>query len=257
MRIAVFLVAMLAAVPAFAQDVAAPVPLWWPCSKDGVPSPEQAKLRDSFLPDLASRDRKLFPHLPGTSAAIIDTTVCNAEADPNKAASMARMYGYDPDWAKADHMRAEAVRRQAETARRHAEFVRCEADVQCPQRGQAEVNGRYRPGQRVTPNGDIIEEDGEIDPAPAPDPAPKPWYIADRSRTECFDSGSPAERIRQIQDLGLRAGTRDHGDPSSPSKVDVIEDDEDGTETVYTYWRSIKACERALPKNQPIASKYQ
>lgn len=91
----------------------------------------------------------------------------------------------------------------------------------------------------------------------APTPGQSSWYTYNVGNTRCFESRSPADRIAEIQSRGHTARTEDYGDPSRPSKVDVIDDPGTGRTTVYTYWRTLQGCEAELPGNQPIAPKYR
>ena len=120
MRAAVFLVALLAAVPTLANAQVSFVPPGWPCHDDGPPSPEQAALINQMRPDLATIDREFFPDRPGTASAMNDVDACQAEADPDKASAIAQSFGYPPDWTKVDRKQAAAVaelQRQQNTQR--------------------------------------------------------------------------------------------------------------------------------------------
>jgi len=88
--------------------------------------------------------------------------------------------------------------------------------------------------------------------------ADKPkWYAADVNDTKCFASRSPAERIRMIQESGRKARTKDFADSQGAlARVEVSEVEAD-REITYTYFRSKSECERSLPVNQAIPTKYE
>jgi hypothetical protein len=124
------------------------------------------------------------------------------------------------------------------------------------------VNGHY------TPDYWRLEKPAQQAAATAPEPAadapkpafdtPKAWYQQTIYPTKCVESDlSPADTIGVIVRAGEQARTQDYGAPANPSKVDVFVADDDGATKTWTYWRSIEACERDLPKTQPIPSKYR
>jgi hypothetical protein len=94
-------------------------------------------------------------------------------------------------------------------------------------------------------------------PAPVVPVQGTAWFSYNRSRSECFQSRSPAERIEEIQSAGHTATTEDFGPRGAPTKVEVTDEAANGSATIYTYWRSLAACEAELPRNQSIAPRYR
>ncbi|MCD6051118.1 MAG: hypothetical protein K0Q55_2521 [Verrucomicrobia bacterium] len=81
------------------------------------------------------------------------------------------------------------------------------------------------------------------------------WFIADRNHSDCLDQGgSPAKRLRMLQEAGIRPQVRDF--PNGVVEVSVLK--LGGTEEeVWTYYRSREACITNLPKSQAIPRKYE
>ena len=97
-------------------------------------------------------------------------------------------------------------------------------------------------------------------PAPAPAPVPAQgtqWFTYNQNRSACFQSRSPAQRIEDIQGAGHTATTEDFGPRGAPTKVEVTDEANNGSATIYTYWRSLQDCEAELPRNQAIAPRYR
>ena len=86
-----------------------------------------------------------------------------------------------------------------------------------------------------------------------PSPGAVYWFTADLNSTNCFLSGSPADRIRMIQDAGYRAETRDKAD----GVVEVGYRQDDSNFRYWTYYRSQQRCVSDLPRAQPIPGKYE
>lgn len=81
----------------------------------------------------------------------------------------------------------------------------------------------------------------------------KKWFAHDINHTHCVKSGSPADKIRELQDSGMRVQTNDVATDTLEVEANVG----GGTYDVWTYYRSEQTCERSLPKSQKINSKYE
>lgn len=79
------------------------------------------------------------------------------------------------------------------------------------------------------------------------------WYSPDLSFTRCNRSRTPADRIQMIQDYGKQAKVVDLPNGA----VEVAEQSNSLEEQVWTYYPSEEACTSALPRSQPIPSKYR
>lgn len=88
--------------------------------------------------------------------------------------------------------------------------------------------------------------------ATASPPAPQ-WYAADVNFTRCIRSRSPADRIRMIQEYGKSPRVTD----LQNGAVEVAEQTTTSDEQVWTYYPSEEACTAALPRSQPIPSRYR
>jgi hypothetical protein len=89
-------------------------------------------------------------------------------------------------------------------------------------------------------------------------PAKRAWYVAKLNFDSCMPSMSPADRIRQIQDAGFNAKTRDVTSASgSLISVEVSYEDGNGEQQLWTYYRSERDCLASLPKNHTVAPKYE
>ncbi|MDI3384001.1 hypothetical protein ACFPPF_22010 [Xenophilus aerolatus] len=79
------------------------------------------------------------------------------------------------------------------------------------------------------------------------------WFTADVNSSSCRQSGSPADRIRMLQEAGFNAQTLD----KFGGAVEVGYEQGGGSFRYWTYYRSFESCMAALPRSQPVPSKYE
>lgn len=123
----------------------------------------------------------------------------------------------------------------------------------------------YQPTKTTAPPPQSrLTADQETQPAAAPmeaekvqktaeSAAPARWYGADLNKTTCIAGPSPADRARFLQEAGEEAKTRDLPDGG----VEVGSFDGAGNFRYWTLYRSQSVCISALPRSQPILSKYE
>jgi hypothetical protein len=95
--------------------------------------------------------------------------------------------------------------------------------------------------------------------------APREWYAWHQGSDRCAPSVSPADRIRQIRVEGaIPRATDVAGSAEDPQAVTVSAFDANVARAGssyelnrITFYRSQSACTAAIPKSQPIASKYE
>jgi hypothetical protein len=88
------------------------------------------------------------------------------------------------------------------------------------------------------------------DPARAPK---RQWFAHDINHTHCMQSGSPADKVRELSSFGRQASPRD----LSSGAVEVESEMGNGKSEVWTYFRTEEACLASLPGHQKIDSKYE
>lgn len=79
------------------------------------------------------------------------------------------------------------------------------------------------------------------------------WYTPDVNFTRCIRSRSPADRIQMIQDYGKSAKVVDLPNGA----VEISEQTNSFEERFWVYYPSNEACNAALPRSQPIPSRYR
>lgn len=81
---------------------------------------------------------------------------------------------------------------------------------------------------------------------------PSAWHVANRNNRACVDIGSPADKIRSLQDAGIKTEVKD----LSGGNVQVGHY-EGGTFNYWTFYKTREACMAALPAGQPVPSRYE
>ncbi len=92
----------------------------------------------------------------------------------------------------------------------------------------------------------------QAQPAEPEEPARR-WFAPDKNFTRCLSSNSPADQIRMIREYGKTAGVNDLPDGA----VEVTEQKTGLTEVVWTYYPDERTCVAALPRSQPVPSRYE
>lgn len=104
-------------------------------------------------------------------------------------------------------------------------------------------------------------EQGHADAQKALDvmPSEKQWWVANSSFSECFKSGGPAAKLDEFVGFTDKPYTQDHRDSSGNLvKVEVINANGNGQETVWTYYKEKSMCEAEQVKStQALADKYR
>lgn len=85
------------------------------------------------------------------------------------------------------------------------------------------------------------------------------WWSPDSSFTQCFNSGGPAAKLDSFVGFTDKPKTQDFKDSSGKlRKVEVTNDEPNGTTTVWTYYKSKSDCEsEQVHSTRSLADKYR
>lgn len=96
-------------------------------------------------------------------------------------------------------------------------------------------------------------ESGSASSGPVVTPGGRRWFGQDINHSNCLQSGSPADKIREFQYFGTSAKTTDLAGGAVEVEVDIGS----GRSEVWTFYPSLDACRAALPRSQGIDPKYE
>jgi hypothetical protein len=93
----------------------------------------------------------------------------------------------------------------------------------------------------------------------ARDKAGLSWFAPNGSHTACIRSGGPAEKLDEFEGLMDRPTTQDYSDADGNlTKVEVSNNEKDGTVRVWSFYRSRSDCEAEwVTRTEDLANRYR
>ncbi len=91
------------------------------------------------------------------------------------------------------------------------------------------------------------------------EPPKKQWWIVDSSYTECFETGGPAAKLDEFVGFADKPSTQDFTGPDGKLvKVEVINGNGYGQDTVWTFYTTKQMCEaEQVNVTKSLADKYR